>query len=220
VQAGVTTSRLNDLLDGYIRDHGAIPACLGYKGFPAATCISLNNVVCHGIPGDTVLKPGDILNIDVTTILGGYYGDTSSMFHIPPIPDNTHRLLNVTKQCLDIGIRQVRPDNWFGNIGYWINQHATSHKFSVVWKFCGHGVGLHFHESPQISHIADRYTGEQMKPGMIFTIEPMINEKGPECLVSEVDGWTATTLDGGLSAQYEHTVLVTERGSEILTLPL
>ena len=174
IQPGITTLQLNDLMESYIRDHGAYPACLGYKGannggepFPKAVCISLNDVICHGIPGSYALKEGDILNIDVTTILDGYFGDTSRMYHIPPISTTAERLMKVAKECLEVGINQVQPDNYFGNLGYWLQRHAESNGFSVVWNFCGHGVGLQFHEPPQVSHIGERYTGERMRPGMI-----------------------------------------------------
>jgi methionyl aminopeptidase len=217
VKAGVTTLELNDLMEKYIRDKGGIPACLGYKGFPKAVCTSVNEVVCHGIPGPYALKQGDIVNIDVTTVLDGYYGDTSRMYYIPPFFPNAEKLMKVTQECLDIGIAQVRPGNYFGNLGYWIERHAKRNGFSVVWNFCGHGVGLEFHEPPQVSHCGERYTGDIMKAGMIFTVEPMINEGSAMAVVNEVDGWTAITSDGKLSAQYEHTVLVTPSGYEILT---
>jgi methionyl aminopeptidase len=219
VKEGVTTLYLNDLLDQYIRDHGAIPAPLDYNGFPKSICTSLNEVICHGIPDSTVLKYGDILNIDVTTILDGYYGDTCTMFQIGNIPKRTKKLIKVTKKCLEIGIAEVKPDAEFGNISKAISKHARENNFSVVYQFCGHGTGLEFHEEPQVSHFFDgrNFDNRKMKPGMIFTIEPMICTNSATAKILE-DKWTAVTVDGGLSAQYEHTVLVTDHGCEILTL--
>lgn len=218
VEAGVSTEYLDDLIHKYILENGATPAPLGYHGFPKSSCISLNNVICHGIPSqDTVLKKGDILNIDVTTILNGYYGDTSRMFTIGEVSDEAQKLIQVTKECLDLGIDQVRPENRFGNIGYVIGNHAQANGFSVVYQYCGHGVGLEFHEDPKVNHISSKNRGTRMKPGMIFTIEPMINAGKPEASIDEHDGWTARTIDGRLSAQFEHTILVTNSGFEILT---
>ena len=217
VQAGITTDELNHLADTFIRQNGAIPAPLNYLGFPKETCISVNEVICHGIPGPYKLKEGDIVNVDVTTILDGYYGDTSTMFTIGKISEDAQHVLNVAKKCLEIGIRQVRPGNYFGNIGWEISRYTTLQLCTVVYQFCGHGVGLHFHEEPQVPHIAPQNSGEKMKPGMIFTIEPMINLGTPEAVIDENDKWTARTADGKLSAQYEHTILVTKHGYEILT---
>jgi len=217
VKVGVTTLFLNDEIEKFIVKNGAIPAPLNYKGYPKATCISVNEVICHGIPGNYILKNGDILNIDVTTILDGYYGDTSTMFAIGDISEEAKHILNVSKDCLNVGIAQAKPGNYLGNIGYEINNYATKKGCSVVHQFCGHGVGLEFHESPQISHVAPKNSGLKMRHGMIFTIEPMINLGVAEALINEIDGWTATTKDGKLSAQYEHTVLITRTGVEILT---
>jgi len=219
VKAGVTTGALNDELEHFIRANGATPAPLGYRGYPKATCISVNEVICHGIPGDYVLKNGDIVNIDVTTILNGYYGDTSTMFSVGEISSDAQKLLTVAKNCLDIGIGQAKPGNYFGNIGYEINKHAVANGCSIVYQFCGHGTGLYFHEHPQVAHVAPKNSGVKMRHGMIFTIEPMVNLGVPEAVISESDGWTASTKDGKLSAQYEHTVLITKKGHEILTLP-
>lgn len=217
VKAGVTTGFLNDEAERFIRENGAIPAPLGYRGYPKATCVSVNEVICHGIPSDRVLKDGDILNVDVTTILDGYYGDTSTMFAVGEISSDAKKLLEVAKQCLHIGVQQVKPGNYLGNIGYEINRYAVKNGCSVVYQFCGHGTGLEFHEDPQICHVADRNTGMKLRKGMIFTIEPMINLGHPDAIINEADGWTASTIDGSLSAQYEHTVLVTPKGVEILT---
>lgn len=222
VQPGVTTESLNRIIDEFIRDNGAIPATLNYHGYPKETCISLNEVVCHGIPGDVVLKEGDILNIDVTTILDGYFGDTSRMYSVGEISEEADRLLKITKECLDLGIEQVAPGNPVGQIGYAITQLATACECGVVYQFVGHGTGLSFHEPPQIPHYVPNLLFEEvesviMRAGMVFTIEPMINLGGPDAIISTKDGWTARTADGSLSAQYEHTVLVVEDGVEILT---
>ena len=219
VKEGVNTLHLDKLVDEYIRDHGAIPAPLNYYGFPNSCCISLNNVICHGIPSEkTILKEGDILNIDVTTILDGYYGDTSTMFTIGDISKEAAKLVEDTEHALYLGIDQVRPDNYFGNIGFSIGRFAKSNKYSVVYDFCGHGVGLDFHEEPQVDHIiSKRNLGEKMRPGMIFTIEPMINLGKARAVVDKKDGWTARTADSKLSAQFEHTILVTKEGYDILS---
>ena len=217
IKAGVTTNQLNEIIHNFIIENGAIPATLNYGGFPKSCCISINEVVCHGIPSENVLKNGDILNVDVTTILDGYFGDTSKMFKIGKVSQAAAKLIDVTKEALDIGIAQVFPGNKFGNIGYEINKFVASHGYSVVYEYCGHGIGIKFHEDPQVEHRAAKDTGPVMKPGMIFTIEPMINIGKPEVITSKKDGWTVTTIDNKLSAQYEHTILVTETGHEILT---
>ena len=221
VRDGVSTQKINEIAEEFIRDHGAIPAPLNYLGFPKAVCTSLNEVICHGIPSnDIVLKDGDIINIDVTTILNGYYGDTSTMFSVGPVSDEASNLITVTKDCLSIGICQVKPNNEFYKIGLSITEYATSRGCSVVHQFCGHGTGIEFHESPQINHFfnsRESRDNRKMKSGMIFTIEPMINQFKAEAVIDKADGWTARTKDGGLSAQCEHTVLVTEDGVEVLT---
>jgi len=218
VKEGVSTGELDRKIEDFIRQNNAIPAPLNYHGFPKATCISPNSVVCHGIPDDnTILKNGDIINIDVTTILDGYYGDTSRMYKVGDVTTQASDLVEATKHCLDLGIGQVKPGNKFGNIGYVISRYAKSKGYSVVFEFCGHGVGIDFHEDPQVEHSARKNTGAVMKPGMIFTIEPMINLGKPRVNINEEDGWTATTIDNKLSAQFEHTVLVTETGVEVLT---
>ena len=218
IKEGVSTEYLDNLIHQYMIESGAIPATLDYNHFPKSCCISLNEVVCHGIPSvKTILKKGDILNVDMTTILNGFFGDTSRMFTVGEVTDAAKKLIQVTKQCLNLGIQQVYPDNYFGNIGYFINRYATSHGFSVVYEFCGHGVGVEFHEDPQVDHVARKNSGPKMKPGMIFTIEPMINEGKPRVKVDQIDGWTARTVDDKLSAQFEHTLLVTETGCEVLT---
>lgn len=218
IQAGVSTEFLDQKIEAFMRENGAIPATLGYGGYPKSSCISLNEVVCHGIPSkDTILKDGDILNVDVTTILNGYYGDTSRMFTIGEVSAVALDLIEVTKHCLNLGIQQVRPGNQFGNIGFAISKYAKARGYSVVYEFCGHGVGVNFHEEPQIDHTSRRNTGPIMKPGMTFTIEPMINEGRPGTVVDKNDNWTARTVDKKLSAQFEHTILITETGCEVLT---
>lgn len=218
VKEGVSTEYLNTVLDEYIRDHKAIPATLGYSGFPKSCCISLNEVICHGIPNEkTILKDGDILNIDVTTILDGYYGDTSTMFTIGEISEKAENLVIDTEHMLYLGIDEVKPGKRFGSIGFAIANYAKKKKYSVVYEFCGHGVGIEFHEEPHVEHIGKKYEGAKFKPGMIFTIEPMINLGRPKAIIDKEDGWTARTIDGKLSAQFEHTILVTETGVEILS---
>ncbi len=218
VKAGVTSEFIDDKIEEFILSKNATPAPKGYHGFPKASCISPNNVICHGIPSkETILKDGDIINIDVTTILDGYYGDTSRMFTVGEISPAAEKLIDTTFHCLNLGIEQVRPGNRFGNIGFVINRYAKAKGFTVVYEFCGHGVGIEFHEEPQVDHASRRNTGATMKPGMIFTIEPMINQGKPKANIDESDGWTARTTDNKLSAQFEHTILVTETGYEILT---
>jgi len=218
VKEGVSTYYLDQLINNYIVERNAIPATMNYNGFPKSCCISPNDVVCHGIPSeDVILKNGDILNIDITTILNGYFGDTSKMFIVGETNETAMKLVNATKHCMDLGIQQVRPGNYFGNIGYVISRYAIAQGFTVVYEYCGHGVGIEFHEEPQVDHAARKNSGPKMKPGMTFTIEPMINEGKPRVKVDETDGWTARTVDKKLSAQFEHTILVTETGYEVLT---
>ncbi|MFC3146890.1 type I methionyl aminopeptidase [Piscinibacterium candidicorallinum] len=222
VQAGMSTKELDRLChDFMVNVQGTVPATLGYQppGYPAFTgsiCTSVNHVVCHGIPGDKVLKNGDIINIDITVIKDGYHGDNSRMFIVGNASVAARRLCEVTYDCMWMGIAQVRPGNRLGDIGFAIQTHAEKHGYSIVREFCGHGVGQKFHEDPQILHYGRPGTGEVIRSGMIFTIEPMINAGRRE--VKELpDGWTIVTKDHSLSAQWEHTVLVTETGYEILT---
>jgi methionyl aminopeptidase len=218
VTEGVSTEEIDRKIEEFIISHGAIPATKGYNGYPKSSCISLNEVVCHGIPSEkTILKTGDILNIDITTILDGYYGDTSRMFSVGEISPVADKLIQTTKHCLDLGIQQVKPENHFGNIGFVISRYARAQGFSVVYEFCGHGVGVKFHEDPQVDHTSRRNSGPRMKPGMIFTIEPMINQGRASTNIDRTDGWTARTVDNKLSAQFEHTILVTATGFEVLT---
>jgi methionyl aminopeptidase len=217
IKEGTTTRYIDQKINEFIKDNGARAATLNYKGFPASCCISVNDVVCHGVPNDTILKNGDIVNVDVTTILNGYYGDTCMMYTVGDVSEDAKRLISVTKKCMDLGIEQCFPGNYLGNIGFAISQYAHSHGYSVVYQFCGHGVGVKFHEDPEVSHEADRNSGMKLKPGMTFTIEPMINEGKARTKVDKKDGWTARTIDAKLSAQFEHTVLITETGVEVLT---
>ncbi len=217
VLPGNTTKLLHDRALEFIKDHGAQSATLGYKGFKGAICTSPNDVVCHGVPGNYVLKDGDILNIDVTTILNKYFGDTCKMYPVGEISNEATTLMDQTKECLQIGRQQCYPGNRFGNIGFHIREYARAKGLGVVYEFCGHGVGLNFHEQPEVPHTAEKNTGKRMRPGMIFTIEPMINLGKARCKIDTNDGWTARTIDGKLSAQYEHTILITEEGHEALT---
>ena len=216
IKDGITTNEINDWVHEYILDNNAIPAPLDYNGYPKSICTSLNETICHGIPNDTILKEGDIINVDVTTIIDGYYGDTGRMFFIGEPTPEAKQLVKVAKECLDIGIKQVKPLYDIGEIGYAIENHAKKFGYSIVRDYGGHGIGTKFHEEPHIHHYGSKKRGVTMVPNMIFTIEPMINEgKFESRLLS--DGWTAVTTDGKLSAQWEHTVLVTEDGVEILT---
>ncbi len=217
VKPGVTTLELDTLIEKFVRDNGALPATKGYKGYKHASCISPNDVVCHGVPNATVLQDGDIVNIDVTTILNGFYGDTCKMYYVGTPRDYAQKLVDTTKECLRLGMAECNPGAHLGNVGYAIAEHAHKHGYSVVYEFCGHGVGIKFHEEPDVPHIADKNTGPVLKAGMIFTIEPMINAGKARCKIDRKDGWTARTIDGRLSAQFEHTVLITETGCEALT---
>ncbi|MBN2637331.1 MAG: type I methionyl aminopeptidase [Prolixibacteraceae bacterium] len=218
VKAGVSTGFIDKKIEEFIISHGAIPATKGYNGYPKSSCISINEVVCHGIPSETtILKDGDILNIDITTILNGYYGDTSRMFTVGEVSKEAEELISATLHCLNLGIEQVKPGNYFGNIGFVISRYAKAKGYSVVYEFCGHGVGISFHEEPQVDHASRKNTGLKMRPGMTFTIEPMINQGKSHTTIDKRDGWTARTIDNKLSAQFEHTILVTETGYEVLT---
>lgn len=223
VRPGISTQELNDAAEAWTRERGAVSAPLGYPGgenpFPRSICTSVNEVVCHGIPSkDCVLKEGDIINIDVTPKLDGYHGDTSRTFYVGKVSEEARRLVECTRECLRRGIEQVRPGARIGDIGAAIQEHAESQGFSVVRDFVGHGIGKLFHTAPQIPHYGKRGTRARLVPGMCFTIEPMINAGTYEVEILD-DGWTAVTLDRKLSAQFEHTVCVTEDGVEVLTLP-
>jgi methionyl aminopeptidase len=218
VKPGVTTEHLNQLChDHIVNVQQAIPAPLNYKGFPKSICTSVNHVVCHGIPTEQkVLKDGDIINIDVTVIKDGYHGDTSKMWAVGTPKPGTERLIQITQECMYKGIELVKPGARLGDIGHVIQQHAEKHRFSVVRDYCGHGIGQVFHEEPQVMHYGKPGTGLELKEGMIFTIEPMINQGKYHTKVLP-DEWTAVTKDRKLSAQWEHTILVTADGHEVLT---
>lgn len=218
VVPGITTNELNDICHDYIVNvQQAIPAPLNYRGFPKSICTSVNHQVCHGIPSEKKLKSGDIVNIDITVIKDNYHGDTSKMFFVGDVSQHAKRLVRITQESMFKGIEQVKPGATLGDIGQAIQKFAESHRYSVVREFCGHGIGKAFHEEPQVLHYGKAGTGETLKTGMIFTIEPMIN-LGKRHVKVLADGWTAVTKDRSLSAQWEHTVLVTEDGYEILTL--
>ena len=217
VVPGVTTANLDDLCHQFTLDHGAISAPLGYRGFPKSICTSVNHVVCHGIPGDKVLREGDVINIDVTPILDGWHGDSSRMYPVGEIGVKAKRLIDVTYESMMLGIAAVRPGATVGNIGHAIQVYAEDMRYSVVREFCGHGVGRVFHTPPSITHFGNPGEGPLVREGMIFTIEPMINSGRHETKVLE-DGWTAVTRDRSLSAQFEHTIGVTADGYEIFTL--
>jgi methionyl aminopeptidase len=216
VRPGVTTGELDDLVREFTLDNGGLPACLGYKGYTKTTCISINHVVCHGIPGDKALKDGDIVNIDHTVIVDGWHGDSSRMYAVGEINTRAKKLIDVTYEALDIGLKQVKPGNTFGDIGYAIQKYVEAQRMSVVRDFCGHGIGRVFHDNPNVLHFGRRGEGAVLKPGMFFTVEPMVNLGKPAVKVLS-DGWTAVTRDKSLSSQCEHTVGVTEDGLEIFT---
>lgn len=218
INAGVSTGELDRICHDYIVEQGAIPAPLNYKGFPKSICTSVNHVICHGIPSDSkVLKNGDIVNIDITVIKDGYHGDTSKMFAVGKVSPLADRLMKVTRECLFLGIEQVKPGNHLGDIGHAIQTRAKKDKFSVVREYCGHGIGLVFHEEPQVLHYGQPGTREEIIEGMCFTIEPMLNAGKADTRLLP-DEWTVVTRDKKLSAQWEHTLLVTSEGAEILTL--
>ena len=218
VAPGVTTEALDRICHEFILANDAIPAPLNYRGFPKSICTSVNHVICHGIPSpDKVLREGDVLNIDVTVILDGWYGDTSRMFHVGAVKRKASRLAEITYECMWRGIEQVKPGGHFGDIGHAIQTFAEKQRCSVVRDFCGHGIGQVFHDHPNVLHYGKAGTGEEFVPGMFFTIEPMINLGRPDVLILE-DGWTAVTRDKSLSAQWEHTIGVTEDGYEVFTL--
>lgn len=216
VKIGITTAYLDKRVHEFVLDHGALPATLNYRGYRHASCISLNHVICHGIPGDKVLKDGDILNIDVTLILDGWHGDHSRMYVAGAPKRKAERLMDVTYEAMMAGIAEVKPGAQFGDIGGAISEIARKNRYSVVEDFCGHGLGQIFHDEPNVVHSAARGTGPEMKPGMFFTIEPMLNIGRKDAAILS-DGWTAVTRDRQLSAQFEHSVGVTEDGFEIFT---
>lgn len=218
VTPGVSTDYLNDLCHNKIIENKAIPAPLNYKGFPKSICTSINHVVCHGIPSDKKLKDGDILNIDVTVILGGWFGDTSRMYYVGKPSIKAARLCQVTYEAMMLGIEQVKPGNKLGDIGFAIQSYAESQGYSVVRDYCGHGIGTIFHTEPNVLHYGKKDTGITLEEGMFFTVEPMINAGSYETILNKHDDWTVTTRDKSLSAQFEHTIGITKNGAEIFTL--
>lgn len=218
IHAGMSTAEIDQLVYDYTVAHGAIPAPLGYEGFPKSCCTSVNDEVCHGIPDENIiLKDGDIVNVDVSTIYHGYYSDASRMFMIGEVSEEAKKLVEVTKECLEIGIAAIKPWGHVGDIGAAIVAHAQKNGFSVVRDFAGHGVGKEFHEDPVVSHVGMRNTGMVLVPGMMITVEPMINAGDWQLYIDADNGWTAYTEDGSLSAQWENMILITEHGIEILS---
>jgi methionyl aminopeptidase len=218
IRAGITTNEINQLVHDYTLAHGGVPAPLNYHGFPKSVCTSVNHVVCHGIPGDKVLADGDIINVDVTTILNGWHGDTSRTFLVGNVKPYAKKLVDVAQASLERAIAIVKPGITLGDIGHTIQQYAESHRFSVVREYCGHGIGREFHEDPQVLHYGKPKQGTVLKEGMVFTIEPMVNAGRP-AVKKLRDNWTVVTRDKSLSAQFEHTMAVTADGVDVLTLP-
>lgn len=218
IHVGMSTAEIDKMVYDYTVSHGAIPAPLNYEGFPKSVCTSINEVVCHGIPSeDEILEEGDIINVDVSTILDGYYSDASRMFIIGKTTPEKEKLVRVAKECLQVGLEAAKPYCFVGDIGNAIEKHARKNGFSIVRDLCGHGVGLEFHEEPDVEHFGKKGTGMLLVPGMVFTIEPMVNMGTWEVFIDEEDGWTVVTEDELPSAQWEHTFLMTDNGLEILT---
>ena len=218
IKAGMSTAAIDKLVYDYTVDHGAIPAPLNFEGFPKSVCTSINEVVCHGKKKKKeILKEGDIINVDVSTILDGYYSDASRMFMIGKVSPEKEKLVRVAKECLEIGMKAAKPFGFVGDIGHAIQKHAEKNGFSVVRDLCGHGVGLEFHEEPEVTHFGRKGTGMLLVPGMVFTIEPMINMGTYRVYIAEEDGWTVITDDELPSAQWEHTFVMRENGLEILS---
>jgi methionyl aminopeptidase len=216
IRPGIATDTINTLVHEFTLKHGAVPAPLNYRGYPKSVCVSVNEVICHGIPGERILRDGDIVNIDVTPILNGYYADANKTFFVGTPGDDAKKIVHVAKKSLLKGMLMVKPGNTIGDIGWAIQKYAERHGCSVVREFVGHGVGIEFHEPPQVPHYGIRREGIPLIPGMVFTIEPMINLGKKELVVLD-DKWTAVTKDGSLSAQFEQTILVTDTGFESLT---
>lgn len=218
IHAGMSTADIDRLVHDFTVEHGGEPAPLGYQGFPKSVCTSINNEVCHGIPDENIiLQEGDIINVDVSTILDGYFSDASRMFTIGNISERAEKLVRVTKECVELGLAQAKPWNHLGDIADAINSHAKANGYSIVEEIGGHGIGLEFHEEPWVSYVTPKGSEMLLVPGMIFTIEPMVNEGSPEFFVDEDNEWTVYTEDDGLSAQIEYMVLITEDGCEVLT---
>ena len=216
VVPGMTTGEIDDIVRDMTIAAGAVPATLGYRGYTKSCCTSINHVVCHGIPGDKALKDGDIVNVDVTVILDGWHGDTSRMYLVGDVSIKARKLVDVTYECLMLGLEQALPGNRLGDISHAIQTHAEKHRYGIVRDFCGHGLGRLFHDSPEVVHAGRPGTGPELKPGMFFTIEPMINIGRADCKLLD-DGWTAVTRDRSLSAQFEHSIGITDTGHEIFT---
>ncbi len=218
IKAGMTTQDIDDIVVQETKRLGGICSCLGFEGYPKSVCVSVNDVVCHGIPSkNEVLKEGDIVNVDCTTEVNGYFGDSSRMFLIGECSEEAQKLVRVAKECLDIAVEKIKPYQPVGNVGHWVSKHARANGCSVVKELGGHGVGLAMHEEPFVSHTAKFGTGMMLVPGMVFTIEPMINDGRAAVGIDDDDGWTVFTLDGSLSAQWEYTLLMTETGIQILS---
>lgn len=217
IKVGMTTNDINKLVEEKTKELGGICAPLNYEGFPKSVCTSINDAVCHGIPDNTILKSGDIINVDCTTIYNGYYADASRMFLIGNADEEAKRLVRVTKECLDLAVNNLKPFSQLGDIGYYIDKHAKENGYSVVREIGGHGVGIDFHEDPYIAHYGRKNTGMVLFPGMVFTIEPMINEGSRHVFLDASNNWTIYTEDGSWSSQFEYTVLITEAGVEILS---
>ncbi len=218
VKPGISTDELNQICHRFItEDQDAIPAPLNYRGFPKSICTSVNHVVCHGIPGEKTLKTGDAVNIDITVIKGGFHGDTSRMFFVGKPKIQAQRLSQVAYDSMWLGIEELAPGKHLGDVGAVIQAHVEKHHYSVVREFCGHGIGRVFHEDPQVLHYGDKGAGMELKAGMTLTVEPMVNAGGPEVNILK-DRWTVVTKDHSLSAQWEHTILITDSGYEVLTL--
>ena len=218
IHAGMSTAEIDKLVYDFTTEHGGIPAPLNYEGFPKSVCTSINNVICHGIPSEhEILIDGDIINVDVSTILNGYFSDASRMFTIGEVSPEAERIVRVTKECVELGLKAAKPWGHLGDIAYAINSHAQENGYSVVEEIGGHGIGLEFHEEPFVSYVTPKGSEMVLVPGMMFTIEPMINQGSPEFYVDEDNGWTVYTDDDGLSAQIEYMVLIKEDGVEVLT---
>ena len=218
IQPGITTDEINEIVHDYTLKHGAIPAPLNYRGFPKSVCTSVNHVVCHGIPGSKKLSSGDIINVDVTSILNGWHGDTSRTFYVGEPKPRARKVTEVARKALEIGMAAAKPGATLGDIGHAIQSYVEGEKCSVVREYCGHGIGREFHEDPQVLHYGNAGEGMELKTGMVFTIEPMVNIGKPQVKLLG-DGWTVVTRDKSLSAQFEHTVALHEDGLEILTFP-
>ena len=218
IHEGMSTEEIDRLVYDFTVSHGGIPAPLHYQGFPKSVCTSINNEICHGIPDESIiLQDGDIINVDVSTILDGYFSDASRMFLIGNVSDRAKRLVRVTEECVKLGLEQAKPLNHLGDIADAINTHAKANGYSVVEDIGGHGIGLEFHEDPWVSYVSPKGSEMLLVPGMMFTIEPMINEGSPDFFIDEDNDWTVYTIDDGLSAQIEYMVLITEDGCEVLT---